>query len=119
MPDLSRMRSEIKALALLSMREFGQAALQHWAGVYCFAAGFRRPLFCIMREIFHAITDYEDTVHDKCELSLEVSEELLLGALLLPLAWCGLYRSLVPGSDGTPFRLCRCRCLLSPVRPNA
>lgn len=34
-----------KTFALLSFAEVSQAPLQHWAGIYAFAAGFRRPLF--------------------------------------------------------------------------
>ena len=36
-----------KTLALLSMSQTPQAPLQHWADVKCFAAGYRRPMFCI------------------------------------------------------------------------
>ena len=34
-----------RSLALLSMDEVGQAAVQHWAGMTCFALGFQRPFF--------------------------------------------------------------------------
>lgn len=35
-----------KSFGLLSLKEVAHAPLQHWAGVYAFAAGFRRPLLC-------------------------------------------------------------------------
>lgn len=38
-----------KTLALLSFPEVGQAPLQHWTGVYAFAAGFRRPLYSVVQ----------------------------------------------------------------------
>ena len=34
-----------KTLALLSLDSVSQTSLQHWAGLFCFGAGFRRPLF--------------------------------------------------------------------------
>ena len=37
-----------KTCALLAEQEVTQVACQHWAGLYCFEAGFRRPLFAPM-----------------------------------------------------------------------
>ena len=39
-----------KTLALLSFPTVSQAPLQHWAGVFAFAAGFRRPIFLWSRK---------------------------------------------------------------------
>jgi len=37
-----------KALGLASENLVTQASLQHWAGIFCFSAGFRRPLFAVL-----------------------------------------------------------------------
>lgn len=44
-----------KTLALLSFKTVSQAPLQHWAGVYAFAAGFRRPLFSVYKKFLRAL----------------------------------------------------------------
>ena len=41
-----------KSLALLSLDSVSQTSLQHWAGLFCFGAGFRRPLFSSVQEIY-------------------------------------------------------------------
>lgn len=75
-----------KTLALLSFPAVAQAPLQHWAGVYAFAAGFRRPLFSVLQELFTCISSFVDPLHEQQVLSPEVVDEILCGVLLLPLA---------------------------------
>ena len=41
-----------KTLALCAHASWPLAAVQHWAGLFCFGASFRRPLFSILQEIF-------------------------------------------------------------------
>ena len=43
-----------KTCALLAEKKVTQVACQHWAGLYCFGAGFRRPLFSVVEEIFRS-----------------------------------------------------------------
>ena len=50
-PDKSH-KFVCKTCALLSVSKASQVACQHWSGLYCFAAGFRRPLFSVLEEIF-------------------------------------------------------------------
>jgi hypothetical protein len=76
----------VKTLALLSMARTTQAPLQHWAGVYCFAAGFRRCLFSVLQDNFHEITAFTLPNSEQRIMTLDVQEEILVGALLLPLA---------------------------------
>ena len=73
-------------LALLSLGPVSQTSLQHWAGLFCFGAGFRRPLFSIVQEIFPFIQDprWEHVVRLPCLES--VLDEMLVGALLIPFA---------------------------------
>ena len=47
----------LTTMALLTHKAPSQAALQHWAGVACFAAGFCRPVFSVLEEIFTFIGD--------------------------------------------------------------
>ena len=51
------LRLHAKSLALLCGGCWTKAALQHWAGHFCFAATFGRPVFSVMQEIFVAIAD--------------------------------------------------------------
>ena len=79
-----------QTLALLSQPETGQAAMQHWAGIYAFAAGFRRPLFSVLEETFGFIVSFKDPNSEKKRLSEPVIDEMLLAAVLLPLARANL-----------------------------
>ena len=79
-----------RTLALLSLKLVPQAALQHWTGSFCFAAGFRKCLFSSLAEVFSFISSYEDVKHGKLVLPAEVSDEILLAAALLPLAGTNL-----------------------------
>ena len=41
-----------KTLALLSLDSVSQTSLQHWAGLFCFGAGFEDPFFQLCRKSF-------------------------------------------------------------------
>lgn len=41
-----------RSIALLGCDNLSQAAVQHWCGIVCFGAGFRRPSFCILQDMF-------------------------------------------------------------------
>ena len=79
-----------RALALLSMREVPQVAVQHWAGSFCFAAGFRRSLFSTVSEVFSFIVSFEDQTRGKLVMPPDVSDEVLVACSLLPLAAASL-----------------------------
>lgn len=79
-----------RTLALLSLDVVPQVALQHWAGRFCFAASFLRSLFSIPQEIFPAICRYETDGFHLAPLSEAVMDEILVGALLLPMAQTNL-----------------------------
>ena len=49
-----------KTCALLSVPKATQVACQHWSGLYCFGAGFGRPLFSVLEDIFSSIVKMED-----------------------------------------------------------
>ena len=75
-----------KSLTLLSFESVSQVTLQHWAGMFCFGAGFRRPLFSVVQDIFPFIQDPRwDKVKD-LPFPPSVLDEILLGAILMPLA---------------------------------
>ena len=59
-----------------------QTSLQHWAGLFCFGAGFRRPLFSIVQEIFPFIHDPRWAKLDRPPCPESVLDETLMGALL-------------------------------------
>lgn len=71
---------------LFSMCELGQALLQQWTGMFAFAAGFRRPLFCVLEHMFAFICSYAGPAGERKCLESGVVNEILCGALLLPLA---------------------------------
>ena len=85
-----------RTLALLSLDEVGQAPLQHWCGLFCFAAGFRRPLFSILQEFVPCISGFEDTMYQHIVLPRDVRDEILLAAILLPYAGVNLRAPLRP-----------------------
>ena len=49
-------RLATRSLGILSQDEASEVMLQHWAGLYCFAASFRRNLFSVGQEIFKEIS---------------------------------------------------------------
>lgn len=69
---------------MLSLPEVSQAPLQHWAGIFAFAAGFRRPLFSILESMFTLIVSYEDVVSQKQVLPDSVIDEVLVAAFVDP-----------------------------------
>ena len=54
--------------------------LQHWAGLFCFGAGFRRPTFSILQEVFVLITGLGD--EESHPPTHSVLDEVLAGALI-------------------------------------
>ena len=79
-----------KTLALLSLGSVSQTSLQHWAGLFCFGAGFRRPLFSIVQEIFPFIRDPRWEKLDRLPCPESVLDEIIVGALLIPFAGTNL-----------------------------
>ena len=47
----------LKTLALLTLDRVSRTHVQHWCGLFCFAAGFRRPLFSVLQEVFSIYTE--------------------------------------------------------------
>jgi hypothetical protein len=91
-----------RTLALLSLQEVPQVSCQHWAGLFCFMAQFRRPVFAAVQEIFPFIISFSEDPFERRNLPPQVFEEILLGARLAPLAfsslWCQV-RSRISISD--------------------
>ena len=91
-------------LALLAMKSPSQAALQHWAGTACFAAGFRRPIFSVLEEIFTFIGDPGWNRASRRRMPLPVFDEILVFTSLLPLCYTNLraqVRPLISISDAS------------------
>lgn len=51
-----RQRLLSRSLGIISQEDVSQVMLQHWAGIYCLAASFRRSLFAVGQEILKQIT---------------------------------------------------------------
>ena len=79
-----------KTLALLSLGSVSKTSLQHWAGLFCFGAGFRRPLFSIVQGIFPFIQDPRWEKLDRLPCPESVLDEMIVGALLIPFAGTNL-----------------------------
>ena len=79
-----------KTLALLSLDSVSQTSLQQWAGLFCFGAGFRRPLFSIVQEIFPFIQDPRWETADRLPCPESGMDDMILGALLIPFAGTNL-----------------------------
>ena len=77
-----------KTCALLTVPKATQVACQHWSGLFCFAAGFRRPLFAVLEQIFGFIVEMEDPGIPAAALPNAVRGEVLLAGLLLPPQIC-------------------------------
>lgn len=73
-------------LSLRSIDLVSQASVQHWAGLFCFAAGFRRPLFAAVQDIFPFICSCEDVVRGRQAWPASVIDEMLSATSLLFLA---------------------------------
>lgn len=80
--------------ALLSESKVTQASMQHWAGVACFAAGFRRPCFSILEGIFTFISDGSWSKYHLQHIPLDVVDEMLCFCGLLPLCYSNLRASI-------------------------
>ena len=79
-----------RSLALLSLEEVPQVALQHWAGIFCFMASFRRVMFSVGQAIFPCISRYDQLEVDRACVDVDVYDEILVAALLAPLAQTNL-----------------------------
>ena len=79
-----------RSLALLSLPKVSQAAMQHWCGLFCFMASFRRPLFSLAQEVFVFIQEFSGNDHERKPLSAASYDEVLLAALLSRLAFTNL-----------------------------
>ena len=77
-------------LALLSESLVTQANMQHWAGIACFAAGFRRPCFSALECIFTFISSTTWNSNPAQEIPLEVVDEMLCFCGLVPLCFTNL-----------------------------
>ena len=78
-----------------------EALARHWAGLACFAATYRRPLFSILGEIF----GFMETPGVDKRMNFEVVEEMLVFAGLLPLAVTNLRAQVenqISCSDASP-----------------
>ena len=48
------MKVTLKTSVLFTFGQVSQTHVQHWCGLFCFASGFRRPLFSILQEVFRS-----------------------------------------------------------------
>ena len=85
-----------RTLALLSLPEVPQVALQHWTGIFCFMASFRRPLFCVVQEFSPFITSFGEDQALKLAVPHDVRDEILVAALLAPLSLSNLRARIRP-----------------------
>ena len=69
-----------KSIALCSLRSWTAPELQHWAGLFCFGAGFRRSTFSILQEVFVLIAGLGD--EESHPPTLCVMDEVLAGAMI-------------------------------------
>ena len=95
-----------KTCALLSVPKATQVICQHWSGLFCFAAGFRRPLFAGLEQIFSFIVEMDSKVDSASTLPNGVRDEILLAGLLVPLAFSNLrapLREMISVSDASEF----------------
>lgn len=77
----------MRTLSLLSLDRVSQASVQHWACLFCFVAGFRRPLFAAVQDILAFICSFEDEVRGRQVLPTAVSsDDVMIAASLLVLA---------------------------------
>ncbi|CAK0814125.1 unnamed protein product, partial [Prorocentrum cordatum] len=93
-----------KSLVLASTRGWPKGALQRWAGLFGFAAGFGRPLYSVLQEVFPFLADSNwDRVVAQPPPD-DVLAEVLVGGLLLPMAFVNLrapVRPLIKCSDAS------------------
>ena len=79
-----------RTLALLSLPEVPQVSCQHWVGIFCFMAQFRRPVFSAVQDLFPFIVSFSEDQSERRTLPPQVFDEILLGSLLAPLAFSNL-----------------------------
>ena len=103
----------LKVLVLLTFGQVSQTHVQHWRGLFCFAAGFRRPLFSVLQEVFPFIQNFPEPLGFRfgggeeghyLSLPASVLDELLIGAILSPFAFSNLrckVRSIFSCSDAS------------------
>ena len=76
-----------KSLAMAASPNWTEGMLLHWTGLSVFVAQFRRPLFCILQEVFHQGLTLAETPGPAWRESVD---EILVFAALLPLAFTNL-----------------------------
>ncbi|CAK0801547.1 unnamed protein product, partial [Prorocentrum cordatum] len=76
-------RLAFKGATLVAQQSWTAGALRHWAGQACFAAGFRRPLFAVLEQIFPCI---QGAVARPTWPDPTVAHEIPSFTMLLPLA---------------------------------
>ena len=94
----------VKSLALLSLRAVPQAALQHWAGIFCFAANFRRPAYSVLQEVFAGIVAAGPGAVPSGFRGGAIIDEVVCGVGLLPFCRASLragIRRVVSASDAS------------------
>ena len=79
-----------RVATVLASKAVSQVMLQNVAGHFCFLFSFRRPLFCVLQEIFADIHSYSTDPKQVMEVRGAVGDELALAALLAPLAGVNL-----------------------------
>ena len=90
-----------KSFGMLASTSWSQAMLLHWTGLGVYVAQFRRPLFCILQEVFHFALVLEETPR---QAWLECADEVILMMCLLPLAFNNLkadIRRTISSSDAS------------------
>ncbi|CAK0801252.1 unnamed protein product, partial [Prorocentrum cordatum] len=85
-PDKARALA-FKGAVLATQSSWSAGALQHWAGQACFAAGFRRPLFAVLEQVFPTI---QLAASGPIQASAATMDEIIAFTLLLPLAYTNL-----------------------------
>ena len=125
------MKLMLKTLILLTFGQVSQTHVQHWCGLFCFASGFRRPLFSILQEVPPFIQNSPEPLGSRFGkgeeghyqfLPTSVVDELMVGAILSPFAFASLrckVRSVISCSDasehgGAAAEACRFSAALSP-----
>ena len=93
-----------RTCALFAEEQVTQVGCQHWSGLFCFAARFRRPLFSLLEEIFVFIVEFDSSKVNKRRMPESVRNEVLLAGLLAPMAFANLrapLRKVISVSDAS------------------
>ena len=103
----------LKTLVLFTFGQVSQTHVQHWCGLFCFASGFRRPLFSILQEICPFMENSPEPSGSRFgkgesglyqPLPISVMDELMIGAILNPFAFSNLrckVRGIISCSDAS------------------